>query len=253
MKSTSHGRINFEILLKVFILLSFSFCFMATYTSGNIRNYLNPRLFPYVFFAGLAFLLMAVNLLFSLFKHKTHKLNPIPYLLFLIPLILTLALPAQALTVDSTHLSSMQIVGLPAKADPNLISNDWGSFKITNGTIILTDKNYMACYQELMNHPVQYKGRTVEFIGYVSKSESGLQKNEFIVGRDLMWCCAAELQLVGFLCSNNSSGSLPENSWVKVDGMLDVTTWQGKSTPIFVNPVMTQISKPAVEYIYPFQ
>jgi putative membrane protein len=253
MKNITHDRLNVEIILKLLLLLGFSACFIVTYTTGNIRNYLNPRLFPYVFFAGLAFFLMAMSLIFGHFTHEEHKFNPIPYLLFLIPLVLAFALPAQAITSNSTQLTNMQIAGLPAKANPNLVKNDWGSFDMSGGKIAVNDKNYMACYEELYDHPEKFKGRSIACIGYVDKSESGLQSNSFIVGRDMMWCCAADLQFVGYLCSYDKLGSIPEKSWIKVVGKLDVTTYLGKSTPIIINPVITPTAKPAVEYIYPFQ
>lgn len=266
MKSASHSRLNLEVLLKVFLLFGFSACFITAYTTGNIRNYLNPRLFPFVFFAGLAFLLMAVNLLFSLFTHRHHRLNLLPYLLFLVPLILAFALPANAITTDSPQLSGMQIAGLPAQmlpksakksaeqqTNPNMITNDWGSVDISSGTITVTDKNYMACYEELWDHPEKYKSRKIECIGYAAKSQQDLQGNQFIVSRDMMWCCAADLQQIGYLCGYDGLKDLPEKSWIKVEGTLAVTTYQGKSAPLIVNPVITQTAKPAIEYIYPFQ
>jgi TIGR03943 family protein len=253
MKSFPQRRFNPEILLRALLLLGFSACFITACVTGSIRNYLNPRLFPFVLFAGLAFLFMAVSLLLSLFSRRERKLNMVPYLLFLVPMVLVFALPAKAVTADSTQLAGLQIAGLPAKTNPNLVENDWGNADISGGTVTVTDKNYMACYEELWDNPEKYKGKKIECIGYITKTQKGLRKNQFIVSRDMMWCCAADLAQAGYLCSYGELKSLPEKGWIKVKGTLAVTVYQGKSAPLIVKPVITQMPKPAVEYIYPFQ
>lgn len=246
----AHSRINRESLLKCLLLLGFSIAFMVAWATGSIRYYLNPRLYPFVLFAGLAFLLMALTLLLRLFSHRHGRFRPLPCLLFLIPILLMLIKPGIAAVPESAQLSGVHVVGLPA---PNEIKNDWGSVQLSEGPIRIEDKNYMALYQELWDHPEKYIGRSVECVGYVSKTGENLPKDEFLAERDLMWCCAADLATVGYLCRTDYAATPPEKSWVRITGTLDVTTLGGKQTPVIVHPTITPIQKPASEYIYPFQ
>lgn len=245
----AQSRFPAEALLKSLLLLGFAAGFLAVYLTGGIRNYLNPRLDPFVLFAGLAFLLMAAVPLFHP-PARRGKARFLPLLLFLLPVLLLLVRPAAAAAPESAGLSGTQIAGLPA---PNQIKNDWGSFTLAGGTIELTDRNYMPVYDELDNHPEKYAGRRVECVGYVAKAGIGLPGDEFVAARDLMWCCAADLMTVGLPCRYAGAAGLPEKSWVRVTGTLAVTALGEKAAPLLTNVTVTGISKPAVPYLYPFR
>lgn len=253
MKAAAHRRFYPETWIQCLLLLGFSGAFLKSWATGSIRHYLNPRLYPFVLFAGLAFLLMALPLLFRLLVrgrglpgHGRPRL--LPYLLFLVPILLMLVKPETAAAPQSAQLSGTQIAGLPVL---DRTAADKGSFRLPDGPIRVEDGNYMALYSELWAHPEKYKGRAVECVGYVSKDGNGLPRNEFLAARDMMWCCAADLVTVGYLCRTEEAAALPEKSWVKISGTLDVTLFEGKQTPLIVRPVVTPVEKPAAEYIYP--
>lgn len=246
----TQGRLSLRTLLESLLLLGFAAGFLSVYLTGSVRNYLNPRLDPFVLFAGIAFLLMAVLLSLHLFTRQHGKLRLWTLSLFLIPVPLLLLRTGSAAAPGASSLSGTQIVGLPT---PNRIKNDWGSFTLAEGPIAITDKNYMAAYDELGSHPEKYAGRTLMCTGYVVRSGVGLPKDEFVAARDLMWCCAADLMTVGFQCRYTDAAKLPEKSWVRVTGTLAVTEYGGKSAPILINVTVTPIAKPDPVYIYPFQ
>lgn len=120
---------------------------------------------------------------------------------------------------------------------------------ITDNTITVDDKNFISWMSELNNNPDNYNGMKIEYVGYVYKS-SDFKSNQFVAGRDMMWCCAADIQLAGCLCQYDKTSELKANSWVKVDGTLSTTTWQGAATPLIEITSITPAQKPADDYVY---
>ena len=115
----------------------------------------------------------------------------------------------------------------------------------------MDDQNIVSWVNELNNHPDNYVGKKIEYTGYVFKSGKDFKSDEFVPGRDMMWCCAADIQLVGVLCHYDKTLELKENNWVKVTGTLATSTYQGAKVPLIVNPEIKPSSKPEEEYVYP--
>lgn len=113
---------------------------------------------------------------------------------------------------------------------------------ITDNKITLDDSNFVSWISELDNNPDKYKGMTVVYTGYVYKS-TDFDSNYFVAARDMMWCCAADVQLIGCLCRYENAPELKDNSWVKVSGILDTSTWQGSLTPLIVHATITPVQK----------
>ena len=68
----------------------------------------------------------------------------------------------------------------------------------------------------------------------------------------MMWCCAADIQLIGVLCRYNKTSELKENSWINVTGTLSTSTYKDTKVPIIINPTIKSASAPKTEYVYPY-
>jgi putative membrane protein len=121
---------------------------------------------------------------------------------------------------------------------------------ITDNTITLDNSNFVNWISALDNDPAKYRGMKIEYTGYVYKS-GDFGSDQFVAARDMMWCCAADLQLIGCLCQYDKASELQDSSWVKVSGTLGMATWKGAATPLIVITSLTAAQKPSNDYVYP--
>ena len=51
-----------------------------------------------------------------------------------------------------------------------------------------------------------------------------------------MWCCSADMGLIGFMATGGNMDSLPAGTWVEITGILDVMSFDvakdGKAKPV---------------------
>lgn len=287
MKTPSFCKVNINTVIQAVILGSFSILFVYLLTTGRIASYLHPRMTPFVIFAAIAFFLMMLAL-FRSFKKRERRFSMMPVFVFVFPVILACTVPGKAITGSSLTFTNAKIVGISSsiqttasKATQNsngessssassVSSSTTQNLKpnqsavtttspfgtpitliITDNTISMDDQNIVSWVNELNSHPDNYVGKKIEYTGYVFKSGKDFKSDEFVPGRDMMWCCAADIQLVGVLCRYDKTSGLKENSWVKVTGTLTTSTYQGSKVPLIVNPDIEPASKPKEEYVYP--
>jgi putative membrane protein len=309
MRHSSFLRIDLENVLKALILLGYSILFIVLIVTRKISQYLHPRMIPYMIFAVVAFLLMIYALIQDL-KKKSRRFSLGPCLLFLLPLILALTVPAAAMNSSSLQFSNtsigaptlgtdtvsggntnqtqapvnnssgVQSDSVPAQStdssgdpissqdqatasdnyDLHLQPNQTAVYTktpfgstvvliITDNTITLDNSNFVNWISTLDNDPAKYKGMKIEYTGYVYKS-GDFGTDQFVAARDMMWCCAADLQLIGCLCQYDKASELEDNSWVKINGTLSTTTWKGAVTPLIVDASVVPAQKPANDYVY---
>lgn len=89
-------------------------------------------------------------------------------------------------------------------------------------TIIVNENNPMIL-EDIRINPEKYIGKEIEVHGFVCK-EDYLKENQFIIGRLIMTCCAADSKVVGIIGEYNNVGNLKENDKVNVIGIIRVST-----------------------------
>ena len=95
------------------------------------------------------------------------------------------------------------------------------------GVISLDDETFASGYDELYDHRESYYGRELSVSGYV-ESEN-LPPGQFLIGRDLMWCCAADEYFIGFLALTD--GTVPRaGSALLVSGTIEPAPYKDPST-----------------------
>ena len=294
MRNPSFLKINPEVLIKAVILLSYSALFIVLVVTKRIGDYLHPRLIPYLIFAAMAFLLMTYSLLQD-FNRPRRRFSAVPYLIFLLPLILAATVPAKAAGGSPAQLGGTGIVGMPsgltavpaAPTDAAQPSPDSGVSStgggdpspdsgadglqlqpnqqavysktpfgasvvliFTDNTIVADDKNFVSWLSELDGNPEKYAGMKIEYVGYVYKSDE-FGSDEFVAGRDMMWCCAADVQMIGCLCRYDKTSELQASDWVKVSGTLGTAVWRDAVIPVITDTEVTPVPAPDEAYVYP--
>ena len=247
-------RINNLILFKVLTLGLFSSYFLYTIIGGKVRLYLNPKLIPLLFLCAILFILIGLVLLGDIHKStRKSKVNR-SMMIFLFPIILVCIFPAKAISSD-TKLAQINegIIKKPSanislKSDENhLIEND---FVLQDGKIIPQESNFVKWEEEIYTNTKKYEGKTIEFRGFVYK-EKTFRADEFVAGRSMMICCAADIQLVGYMCHYKNAENLQKNGWYNFTCKITEGTYKGEKIPLLeiLNAKETEI--PENEYVYP--
>ena len=81
--------------------------------------------------------------------------------------------------------------------------------------IEIVPENYAIFYVDSMDRPQKYDGKTVEFTGQVLKPGK-LAAGSFVLGRQVMTCCAADTQYMGLLCRYKGADSIRNEAWIRV-------------------------------------
>lgn len=94
-------------------------------------------------------------------------------------------------------------------------------FDIEAKVIDIADRDYALWFQDMMNEMPKYEGKTIKFKGVVARDEK-LPNDTFIVGRQVMNCCAEDIQYCGIACDWYKAYTLKTNDWVVVTAKLSV-------------------------------
>lgn len=251
-------KINFDTLFKIILLLMFSIYYIIIIFTNKITNYVHPRIIPV---ASLAAILMAVTAFLqvpSLFSITRKKLRLSNYILFIIPILFIISFQ------DSNNISSTYNSATEKSSNENSSSNEVSTNKIgldinnintsklniQNNTIKVTPQNFVFTLDEILNNPDKYYGCNIEITGFVYRDNNSKQ-NEFIICRYMMVCCAADMQLAGIKCINNTS-HYKNDTWIKISGKIEKDPDISEDAPIIVTQFIEEDHSPDTSYVYPY-
>lgn len=275
MKLSKSGPVNIEAVLKLIILLGFALFFYSTLSTGTVQLYVHPRLISYMKFGIVAMVLIALFIVPDVFKPK-RRVNFIPYLLFIIPLLAAFALPAKAMDSKSMAFGDIKTVQQSKKAvqegnnagDNSSAANSAAAvnnnsllqsslqdpsqrLKLENDTIVMGGDNFVQWLNELYYDLDKYEGKKIEVVGFVLKNKKAAN-NEFMPARLTMTCCSADLQPTGLICRYDKASDLSADTWVKVTGTIKKVDYDGYKTPVIFADKVENTEKPKNEYVYPY-
>lgn len=117
-------------------------------------------------------------------------------------------------------------------------------------SIMMNDSVFAAYYDEINMDIEKFKGREIQLKGFVYK-EDGLEQDQLVISRFLITHCVADASIIGFLSELPEAASIQEDSWIEVNGVLDITTSNGIELPIIKISDWKIIGEPNEPYLYP--
>lgn len=108
-------------------------------------------------------------------------------------------------------------------------------FDINAPVVDIKDKDYAIFYADLSEDFRKYDGKTLRLKGLVAKS-ARLPEDTFIFGRQLMNCCANDIQFVGLASAWPQAKTLAKGEWVTATAKVTVK-WHkayGKKGPVLL-------------------
>lgn len=96
-----------------------------------------------------------------------------------------------------------------------------GDMPIESPTVV-SDPNdtFLRTLTQLHEQTDQMLGKKVTLEGFVYR-ETHFSEDQFVVGRLLITCCAADAAVVGIMCQLSGSQSFKEDDWVRVSGVVN--------------------------------
>ncbi len=113
----------------------------------------------------------------------------------------------------------------------------------------ISSENYTNTLKQIHDNLDEYIGRKISFTGYVYKIEA-LEKNQFVLARNMIINQASQTVIVGFLCQYDNIDTFDELSWVHVTGTIEKGYLDGE-IPILKVSSIEKTNKPKDEFVYP--
>lgn len=119
-------------------------------------------------------------------------------------------------------------------------------FDINAPVIEIQDTDYALWYRDLDEKLEMYAGKTVKFKG-ITGASSVLEGGDFVIGRQVMTCCADDIQMAGLVCKWN--GPRPaRRQWKMITAKVKIEVspaYADKSGPVLYVTAMDNAEEPA--------
>lgn len=123
--------------------------------------------------------------------------------------------------------------------------------QLENAEVIdMNEEVFDPYYGQISENPEKYEGRTLKMKGFVYK-EKGFQPNQFALTRFLITHCVADATSIGFLTEFEKAQTLQQDTWLEVEGTLELTTYNGWEMPLLKVNSWKVIKEPKEPYVYP--
>ena len=145
---------------------------------------------------------------------------------------------------------AVQIIFEDEKGEQVAISEQL-PYDINSDVIEIDDADYGIWYMDVSERPEVYQGKTVKFKGQVLKNKYFKDKN-FVPGRQVMTCCAADLQFIGYISYYDHISSLENKQWVTVTATIkyELQMAYKKKGPVLYVSEVVPAEAPQEEMVY---
>lgn len=117
-------------------------------------------------------------------------------------------------------------------------------------SIHMTEDIFSTYYSKINDDPESYVGKKIKLSGFVFKDE-GLNSNQLVISRFLITHCVADASIVGFLTEFKEVVTIQEDSWVEIEGVIQVGNYNGHELPLLKATSLSLVDEPSEPYIYP--
>ncbi|WP_144506778.1 TIGR03943 family putative permease subunit [Bacillus mycoides] len=278
-----HGYIRGIILIGLAMLL---FKLLVT---GNIYNFIAPKMIKFSYIAFVVILLLGSIQVWGNGKEEEDDCNCCThhrksrtksffvYVLFVVPIIS--AFLFGSVTIDGSlavkrgmNQSAQAISMEKNEKEGRQVSSDWrevlvdqdepSNLKATYQTeeqvaksmlgqrkIQVEDKNYVQTMNIIGQDINGFKGKEITFSGFIY-NDKDVTGNKVVVARYGITCCIADASVWGMIVTGQTVEKFPEETWVKITGLLDETTYKRTLFPLVKISKVEKINKPADPYVY---
>jgi putative membrane protein len=240
-----------------FLVISFFISWLAQ--TGKLSKIVHPRMNLWIEASGLLFLVLAFVQIFRI-SERPRKPDPFS---FYIPIFFVLAIAAIFVQAESFSPGRFESGGDFLAVENAVISKrDTAASEASKGplpsVVRFDDDKYWTLYNRLYDEAPAAAGKRVVIQGFLCR-KSGFPEGTALIGRNLMWCCSADMGMIGLLARGPAVAGMKDSQWVEASGRLDTIRFDmngdGKEAvvPIIVLDSLKSVDKGASSgIIFPF-
>lgn len=225
--------------------------------SGNYTAFVHPRFGKFIWMAalilaviGCAQLHEAISIWRRNSRRDVSRTRLALPLLLSVPALVGLTWPADEL---SPSASENRAYAFDRVASPPNTQADRGADYEQNTTVNIkvTNDTFVAVCDALWENPDEYLGRTIEAIGFIY-ADNKLPNRNFVLGRYIITCCAADASVIGMLCRYGEAHEpIPRpNTWVRVRAKVERGLYGDHPLGILAISDIRETKKPREAYVY---
>ncbi|BCB36787.1 permease [Bacillus cereus] len=273
--------------IRSIILIGLAMLLFKLLVTGNIYNFIAPKMIKFTYIAFVVLLLLGSLQVWRDGREKQDDCNCCKYhtastsgmkslfvyVLFVVPIIS--AFLFGSVTIDGSLAGkrgmnqSVQARSMEKNEKEGIRANsDWkeqdetSNLKVTEQVeeqltksmlrqrkIQVEDKDYVQTMNIIGQDVNGFKGKEITFTGFIYKDKD-VRGNKAVVARYGITCCIADASVWGMIVTGQNVEKFPEETWVKVTGILDKTTYKRMPFPLVKISKLEKINKPADPYVY---
>lgn len=241
---------------RILVFMSVSFFYIWLINTGRLEYIVHPRMEVWIIAAGLLFLVLAFHQTLML-SEAPRRADPVSHF---IPLLLVFLVAYLYVTKESFQPEPLQDAA-QSLALNTVMAHARDVEKAANeplpARIVLDDSTYWTLYNRLYDNPKAARGKEILVQGFLYRKK-GLPSGSALVARDLMYCCSADMSMIGFLVEGSGLPSIPDGTWVAADGTLGSVAYDisgtGKAIPVPLVHLASvkQVKRNSSQIIYPY-
>ncbi|WP_341320479.1 TIGR03943 family protein [Solibacillus sp. FSL H8-0523] len=116
--------------------------------------------------------------------------------------------------------------------------------------IVMNEDIFSSYYTKINDSPQSYAGKTIKMSGFVFK-EGEFTSNQLVLSRFLINHCIADASIIGFLTEFEEAATITQDTWLEIEGILSVGSYDGYELPIVKVSNWKVIDEPSDPYIFP--
>ena len=255
------------------ILIGLAMLLFKLLVTGNIYNFIAPKMIKFTYIAFVVILFLGSLQVWrderekqddcNCCKHHTALKSGMKsffvYVLFVVPIIS--AFLFGSVTIDGSLAGKrgmnqrVQARSMEKNEKEGIRANsDWkerdetSNLKVTEQVEEQLAKSMLG-QREIQVEDKGFKGKEITFSGFIY-NDKDVMGNKAVVARYGITCCIADASVLGMIVTGQNVEKLPEETWVKVTGILDKTTYKRTLFPLVKISKMEKINKPTDPYVY---
>ena len=216
-------KFNWDEFIWLITLVLMSAGFIYLIYSGKAQFYIGEKMIKYIYLSVFMIIIISIFQVKNVFTPKNNIKLKVKYVPVIVALIIGMVSVKSQDSFRHRQLNNFLINEYTEGRSEHIKDNNLPEEKAEYGEFIKIDNDNLYVLEEIQMHPEKFIGKKIQIRGFVCK-ESYLKNTQFVIGRIIMTCCAADSKIVGILAEYNDIINVSENEWVTVNGTLDYTT-----------------------------
>ena len=260
------NRPKFQNAVKALILLGLALFLYTRLADGTLFFYINQRFMIYTVLAIVGLVLVAISYRpvgrqhepnahdldhehvhahDAAEPHTHHRLTWAGLALVVLPVVLGVLIPPRPLGAAAMENREINIASQPRNVLPAAVRAAAQKSSLDRNLL-----DWLHAFSASPNAAEAFAGEPVDVVGFVYHDER-LDESQFMVNRFIVSCCVADANVVTMVVRWPEAATLENDTWVRVEGILQPGVFDGASLPILSAQRVTPVAMPDQPYLYP--